>query len=250
MPLAFAVDANASATALGNGLADVEAKASSLNVLVEFDKAVEDHFLLLLGDAGSRVLTIDVQSILLVAVAHLDVTFLGELHSVSHKVSDNLLNASYVECGFERAVGILLDEGESWVSDARLQHEANVVEGHGKIDGCGTDGVGPVGDGGCLEDVVDEAHEHVAGIAHNAYVLLALLGGCGHAQHVGEAHDGVQRGAQLVGHGGHEAALQLAGGLGPLGDLGKLAAQEGGACQVVGYAPVAYDVAVGVVERR
>ncbi len=33
MPLAFAVDANASATALGNGLADVEAKASYLEVL-------------------------------------------------------------------------------------------------------------------------------------------------------------------------------------------------------------------------
>ena len=61
MALAFAVDTDAAAATLGDGLADAETEACALHELVELDEAFEDRGLLLLGDAQARVLAVDVQ---------------------------------------------------------------------------------------------------------------------------------------------------------------------------------------------
>ena len=60
---AFAVDANGTAAMFDYALADGEAQSGALYELVELDKAVEDLCLLLLRNAGTRVLAVDVEAL-------------------------------------------------------------------------------------------------------------------------------------------------------------------------------------------
>ena len=59
MPLALAVDADVSCGLVDDGLADGEAEACALYEVGEFDESLEDAGLHLLGDAGTRVETVD-----------------------------------------------------------------------------------------------------------------------------------------------------------------------------------------------
>ena len=52
----------ASAT-VGNSLTDAQSQAGSLHKIVEFDKAVEDRSLFLLGNSSARILAIDVDTV-------------------------------------------------------------------------------------------------------------------------------------------------------------------------------------------
>ena len=101
MALAFAGNANGSATAFGNGLTDTEAETGTLDILVEFDKTLENGALLLLGNACARIFAIDVHAIfsisLLFPVAHADMPLVGILDGVGDKVGDDLLYATLVE---------------------------------------------------------------------------------------------------------------------------------------------------------
>ena len=63
MPLAFRCDADVAVAALGDVLTDGQAKTRTLDKVVEFDEALEDAGLLLFGDAGTCVQTIEQQSI-------------------------------------------------------------------------------------------------------------------------------------------------------------------------------------------
>ena len=60
--LALGGDAYLTHTAVSDGLADGEAEASALDEVVELDEAFEDGGLLLLRDAGTRVLAIEIEA--------------------------------------------------------------------------------------------------------------------------------------------------------------------------------------------
>ncbi len=73
-------------------------------------------------------------------------------------------------------------------------------------------------DAGQIENAVDDAEQMLAALADQSRIILAFRGiereiGLVR-QHLGEADDGVQRRAQLVAHGGEEAALGVVGALG------------------------------------
>ena len=78
--------ANLSATSLNDGLANGEAEACSLDKVVELDETLEHGGLLVLGDAGTRILTIEVESVdalaLLLAIADADVALAGVLDGI------------------------------------------------------------------------------------------------------------------------------------------------------------------------
>ena len=99
--------------------------------------------------------------------------------------------------------GPLLDQGESILQGGR-----QVEDGGGQLHTPGLD-LGEV------QDVVDEREEVLAGGVDIPEVLVLLgvqLPEHPLEQHLGEADDGVQGRAQLVGHVGQELGLVAAGG--------------------------------------
>ena len=59
----FALDAYLAVTLLDDGLTDGEAETSALDKVVELDEALKYRCLLLLGDAGTRVFAIEVETV-------------------------------------------------------------------------------------------------------------------------------------------------------------------------------------------
>ena len=103
-----------------------------------------------------------------------------------------------------------------------LQGDADIVECLGKVDVGRLNGKGSVGDGRSLDDIVDEALEHVARVTDDAHVLAAVWGIAKGFEDTRKAYDGVQRRAQFVGHGSHETALLSDAVIGVLSQLLQL----------------------------
>ena len=61
MASALGVDTDLAVAAVDDGLADGEAEARALHVVVELDETLEDGRLLVLGDAGAGVLAVKVE---------------------------------------------------------------------------------------------------------------------------------------------------------------------------------------------
>ena len=164
--------------AVDDGFADGKSKARTLHVVVQLDKAFEDSLLLVLGNARTGVLAIEVESGFRVAlfptIAHTDVTLLGVLDGISDKVSQQLLYAPLVEHGRTCIVGIVLQERQPRLLNALLQRHADVVENWCKIDVRRLDGHGLAHARG-FQDVVDESQQHVAVGTDDAYELLAIV---------------------------------------------------------------------------
>ena len=203
-------------------MADTQAKTRALHEVVELDEALEHAGLLLLGNTGTGVLAIEVDTLLLLAIAHLDMTLMGVLHGIGNEVGEHLLDAALVERGGEGGIRIVLDELHAGLLYALGEGLTDVVEHLSEVARLGLDGEGLTHVGG-LEDIVDEAHEHVAVVADDADEVHALLVGVDHGEEVGEAHDGIERGADFVGHIGEEGALHLTRILGALGFFLQLA---------------------------
>ena len=142
-------------------------------------------------------------------VTHLDEALVGILHGIGDKVGEHLLYAALVEDGTAGGIGIVLDELYPRLLHSLGERLADVVEEQGEVYLRGFDGERLAHRRG-FEDVVDEPHEHVAVVADNADELHALLIGVNLRQQVAEAHDGIQRGAYLVGHVGQEGTLHAA----------------------------------------
>ena len=110
MAFAFRLDTDLATGELGDGLADAEAEARTLDKVVEFDEAFKYIGLLVLGNACTGVLAVHVEPSILIAIAHTDMSLVGVLDSIGHEVGDDLLHATLVEGGDKRLVGIVLDE--------------------------------------------------------------------------------------------------------------------------------------------
>ena len=178
MALALGADTDIALAAVDDGFADGKSEARTLHVVIQLDKAFEDSLLLVLGNARTGVLAIEVESGLGVAlfptIAHTDVTLLGVLDGISDKVSQQLLYAPLVEHGRTCIVGIVLQERQPRLLNALLQRHADVVEDWCQIDVRRLDGHGlPHARG--FQDVVDESQQHVAVGTDDAYELLAIV---------------------------------------------------------------------------
>ena len=136
-------------------------------------------------------------------------SLLGVLHGIGHEVGDDLLDASGVQFGFQCLVGVVLDELHPRCLHALCQRQAYLVEGFGEVHLLlhDLDTVGVECRYG--EDIVDQSQQHVAVVHDHLHDLLLLFWRGHHGQHVGEAHDGVQRRTYLVGHIGHEYRLHV-----------------------------------------
>ena len=75
MSLTFRGDTDLSATTFCNGLTDAEAQTRTLHEVVELDETLKHTGLLLLGNTGTGILTIEVDTVVLLPVTHLDMTF-------------------------------------------------------------------------------------------------------------------------------------------------------------------------------
>ena len=95
----FTLYADAPSATVGNALADAEAESGALHIVVQLYEALEYDTLLLLGDAGTCVLTVHAYATILIAVAHLDMPLMGVFHGVGGEVGDDLLESSLVNMG-------------------------------------------------------------------------------------------------------------------------------------------------------
>ena len=137
---------------IDDGLADTQTETCSLYEVVKFDESLKDTGLLLFGNTGTCVLTIEVETIGFVsaafgnagffAIAHLDVTLVGVLHGIGHEVSQQLLDTALVKVGDIRFVWIVLDEGDARLLHALLQGLTHIIEGLGNVDLLWKDGEG------------------------------------------------------------------------------------------------------------
>ena len=110
-------------------------------------------------------------------------TLVGVLDSIGHEVGQQLLYTSLVKIGEIGVVRIVFDELHSRFLNTLFECLADIVESLGNIDLFRKDGKSLSHIGG-FEDVVDEAHEHIAVAADNADELQAFLVGFHHRQEV------------------------------------------------------------------
>ena len=139
MSLTFRGDTDLSATTFCNGLTDTEPQTRTLHEVVELDKTLKHTGLFLLGNTGAGILTIEVDTIVLLSVAHLDMALVGVLHGVGGEVGQHLLDTAYVKHNREGVIGIVLNELHPRFFHALGQGLADVVEYHGKVAGCRLD---------------------------------------------------------------------------------------------------------------
>ena len=174
-------------------------------------------------------------------------SLLGVLHGVGHEVGAHLLDAGLVEARAIVLVGVVGNEGHLGVLHALGQRLADVVEGLCEVEVDGIDaqlsGIGIRG----FKNVVDESEQHVAVVQDDVYELFAL-GRVFHELHeVGEAHDGVERRAYLVGHVGQEGTLAHARVFGPGSLYAQLLLRFHQLGDVACHAEVALHAAILVV---
>ena len=109
----FALDTNGSALFFDDGLADIEAEACALVVLVYLGVAFEEFLLLVFGHTNASVLNVDLDySCFLIDIApsERDASFGSELEGVAEEVVDDLLGAGHVDVDYD--IGVGHDEGE------------------------------------------------------------------------------------------------------------------------------------------
>jgi hypothetical protein len=110
----FTIHAYLTLALVDDSLADRESETGALNVVVELDKAFKDAIKLVLGNASTCVLAIDVESLtsltLLGAIAHTDMPLLGVLDGIGDKVGDDLLNTALVDADRKRITRTVTQE--------------------------------------------------------------------------------------------------------------------------------------------
>ena len=92
-----------------------------MNKVVQFDKPFEDTVTFVFGNTASRVLAVDVKSVLHDVVPHLDISLLGILDGVGDEVGYHLLYAGAVHDGRQRRVGVFFEEDDVGIVHALFQ---------------------------------------------------------------------------------------------------------------------------------
>ena len=135
---ALGVEAYLALACIGNGLTDAQTETRALYVVVQLDEALEHLLLVFLGNTGTGVLAIDVETrlalALLLAITHANVALLGVLHGVGHEVGQHLLDAAVVHLGNETLQRGVLLELHAGVLHALGQRDAGALELLGKVD--------------------------------------------------------------------------------------------------------------------
>ena len=147
--------------------------------VVELDETLKDAVLLIFGDASTRILTIEVDAVILFTIAHLNMSFLGILYRVGGEVGEHLGNTPLVERGGESCVGVILDKLYTCLLHTEGQCLTDVIEGWRKVECLGFDGEGLTHAGG-FEDIVDQADQHIAVVADDTDELHTFLVGVDH----------------------------------------------------------------------
>ena len=176
-------------------------------------------------------------------------SLVGVLDGIGDEVGDDLLDASAVDIGLQAFVGVDLLELDARLLDTLGQRDAGggellreVYLTDDNLHGVGID----VGE---HQDVVDESQQHVAVVVDEAYHLALVVRRVYHGQQVGEADDGIERRAYLVGHVGQEYGLQTAGVVGALCLAAQLVLLHHDVRDVAEYTEAAGQVALLVVFR-
>lgn len=152
-PLAFGYHTDVAMTSVGEGLTDGEAETSSLNKVVDLIEPFEDLGLCLFGDSVTRILTIDVQALTLIAfngsgfltVAYLDMPLMGVFHGIGGEVDDDLRQAFGIDLDRKGGVRIVFQELHTWFLYPGAQRLKQLVERLGEIDLGGFDVHVPAG---------------------------------------------------------------------------------------------------------
>ena len=110
-------------------------------------------------------------------------SLVGILDSIGDEVGEQLLDSSLVEVGEIGVVRIILDEGDAWFLYTLFKSLTHVIEDLGDVHLLREDGEGLAHARG-FEDIIDEAHEHVAVAADDMDKLQALLISLDHRQEV------------------------------------------------------------------
>ena len=223
------MDGDVAAHFAGDAAADGEAEAGAFveGLAGDLDEGFENGFEMFGGDADAGVGDAEAEDSGRASGGEADGTGLGELDGVAEEIEEDLAEAFFVgddgigqgRIGQEREFdGLGAGAGSDHVGDA-LEEGEEAEFGGGDFEFAGLD----FGD---VEDVVDDGEEVFAALLDDGGAL-ALFGGGGGvaAEELGVAEDGVEGGAEFVGHVGEEFGFGAGGGLGGEGG----AAEFGGA---------------------
>ena len=98
----------------------------------------------------------------------------GELHGVGYEVGQHLLDTSDVEVGVEVVERTVFLELHVGVLYALSQGDTDILEGQSEVGLLRFDGEGTVTDTRSLDDIVDEALQHVGAVVDDTHILAAL----------------------------------------------------------------------------
>ena len=159
-----------------------------MHVVIEFHKAFEHLCLVFLGNTGTSVLAVHIESVapfaLLISVAYLDMSLLGVLHGIGHEVGDDLLHAPTVEGRDKRVVGVVCNKLHLRVLHALGEDGGCICKHLGKVHLLGGDLYTCCLKRGDGEYVIHQPEQHVTVVHDHTDDLLFLFRGRHHGQHV------------------------------------------------------------------
>ena len=169
------------------------------------------------GDANARVDNLEVQAVGLTLHDQRNLPFLGELDGVAQQVQQDLAQAVWVALhklthigpdvaaqdqvfalGLDRLLGAQLIDQFVEREIHQLQFDGSALQLGG------------------VEDVVEQVQQAARRLVHDLQLLAGPTGQFAHQHQLGEAQDGVHRGADFMAHVGQEGAAGLCGLLGAL----------------------------------
>ena len=143
-----------------------------------------------------------------------------ELDGVGQEVDQDLVQAPLVGHELRQVVGHMHLDLDLFFSRLQQQQVVHFLDGHQNAQRLVVDFAPPGFDARQIENVVDEGQQIVPGMVDVVGVILVDRNG--HwpehlaLQDLRKAHDGIERRAQFMAHGGEEGRLRLVGFLGPL----------------------------------
>ena len=199
--------------ALADGQAQAGAAVQAGGGGVGLGEGAEQAFLLVGVDADAGVAHFEAQQVLGIGLAHpphvyLDAAALGELDRVDHKVAEDLPQAHRV-AAYRQAHRRVEHQGDvqALVFGRALHQLQQRIEQFAQVEG-GDLQLQPLRfELGVIEDVVDDAEQRACAFAGGVEHFALLRGQRPPRDHLQHGDDAVERGADLVAHGGQELAL-------------------------------------------
>ena len=213
----FGVDADLAAHQVDDAFADGQAQAGAAvqagGGSIGLGEGVEQALLLGVADADAGVAHLEAQLVLgggFAQTAHveLDATALGELDRVADQVGQHLAQPDRVAAYRQAHVGVDVQFQAQALALGRALHQLHHRLEHFAQVEAGDLQLQPVGlQLGVVEDVVDDAQQLLRGFVRGAQHLALVRGQLAARDQVQHRDDAVERGADLVAHGGQELAL-------------------------------------------